>query len=65
MHTYTLECDTQAQARETREVLSNKLKVTGEILLRQAGGKWVLEVSSERQLREGSLEKLPGRLVPA
>lgn len=62
--TFTLEYENEQEAREVARKLWSTYGVTGELGIRPAGdGKWQLEVNSERDLRESTLEKLKGRRV--
>lgn len=58
--------DTEETLRQGARRLVTKLGVTGEIEMRPlAGGKWLLAVSSEKDLRDTTLEKLQGQQVDA
>lgn len=58
--------DTEAALRQGAKRLVSKLGVTGEIEMRPLpSGEWLLEVSSEKDLREAALEKLQGKRIDA
>jgi hypothetical protein len=58
--------DTEEALRQGARRLVSKFGVTGEIEMKPlAGGKWLLEVSSEKDLRDTTLEKLEGHRVDA
>ena len=61
---FTLEYDDERLVREEAATLMNKYGITGEIGVRPIGdGRWRLEVSAEKELREATLGKLRGRRV--
>lgn len=61
MHSFAFEFENEADVRETAKKLVEDLDVTGEINIKPLGdGRWRMEVSSERELRESTLEKLKG-----
>lgn len=58
--------DTEEALRQGARRLITKHGVTGEIEMKPLpGGKWLLEVSSEKDLRDTTLEKLQGKRVDA
>lgn len=58
---FTLEYDSRDEVREAVQVLVQRHNVTGEMSLRKAdNGKWILNVSSEKNLRDSTIEKLRG-----
>lgn len=63
MHAFALEFDTERDVRDEYKRLTQKMGLTGEFGIKPAGDKWRLEVVSERQVGEGTLAKLRGRLV--
>ncbi len=61
MHSFAFEFENEADLRETAKKLMDDLDVTGEINIKPLGeGRWRMEVNSERELRESTLEKLKG-----
>lgn len=66
LHSFAMVFDTEEAVRQGARRLMTKLGVTGEIQVRPLpDGKWLLEVSSEKVLRDSALEKLPGTRVSA
>ena len=56
--------DTEEALRQGARRLVGKFGVTGEIEMRPlTSGKWLLEVSSEKDLRDTTLEKLEGQRI--
>lgn len=61
MQSFAFEFENEADLREVAKKLVEDLDVTGEINIKPQGdGRWRMEVSSERELRESTLEKLKG-----
>lgn len=61
MQSFAFEFDNESDLRETARKLMEDLDVTGEINIKPlGGGRWRMDVSSERELRESTLEKLKG-----
>lgn len=59
MQHLVFECDNEEALKEVAEKLWHGLGVTGEMSGRPLpGGRWRLEVHSEKELREASLEKV-------
>lgn len=59
METLAFEFDTEKELRDTVKKLWEGLNVTGELAVRPLnGGRWRLEVTPEKELRESTLEKL-------
>ena len=66
MQQVILDFDTEQDLREAAKKLWDGYKVTGEMAIRPLGnGRWRLELSSEKELRESTLEKLNGKRVVA
>ncbi|RJQ05592.1 MAG: hypothetical protein C4551_09235 [Bacillota bacterium] len=66
MQSFAMIFDTEDALRNGARRLMTKHGVTGEIEMKPlAGGKWLLEVSSEKELRDTTLDKLQGRRVDA
>lgn len=64
MQSFAMVFDTEAAVRQGARRLVTKFGVTGEIEMRPLpGGQWLLEVSSEKDLRESTLDKLQGKRV--
>lgn len=64
IQSFGLEFDTEEEMLETAKKLWNVHKVTGEMeMVALPNGKWRLNIHSEKQLRDSTLEKLNGRLV--
>ena len=64
IQSFGLEFDTEEEMLETAKKLWNVHKVTGEMeMVALPNGKWRLNIQSEKQLRDSTLEKLNGRLV--
>lgn len=58
MQYLTFECATEAELRDLAKKLWEQHGVTGEMHMRAAsGGKWRLEIASEKELRDTTLEK--------
>lgn len=58
MQSFVLEFDSENDLREAAKKLWEGLKVTGEMGVKPLGnGRWRLEVNSEKEIRESSLEK--------
>lgn len=58
MQTLVLEFENEKDLRDTAKKLWEGLKVTGEMGVKPlANGRWRLEVNSEKELREATLEK--------
>lgn len=58
MQSFVLEFDNEKDLREATKKLWEGLKVTGEMGVKPLGnGRWRLEVNSEKEIREASLEK--------
>lgn len=61
MQSFAFEFDHESDLRQTAKKLIEDLDVTGEINIKPlGGGRWRMEVGSERELRESTLEKLKG-----
>lgn len=61
---FALDFEQEKEVREAAQALWHKHDVTGEVAIRRLdNGKWRLEVSSEKNLRETTLEKLKGQRV--
>ncbi len=66
MQSFALVFDTEEALRQGARRLVSRFGVTGEIEMRPlSGGQWLLEVSSEKDLRDTTLEKLQGKKVDA
>ncbi len=66
MQQVILDFDTEHDLREAAKKLWDGYKVTGEMAIRPLGnGRWRLELSSEKELRDSTLEKLNGQRVVA
>lgn len=64
MQTIVMEFDNEQQMREAQSRLWDKEKVTGEMGAKPlAGGRWRLELITEKPIKESLLEKLPGKVV--
>lgn len=64
MQSFAMIFDTEEALRQGARRLVGKLGVTGEIEMRPLpSGKWLLEVSSEKDLRDTALEKLEGQRI--
>jgi hypothetical protein len=58
LQSFVLEFDNEKDLREASKKLWDGLKVTGEMGVKPLGnGRWRLEVNSEKEIRESSLEK--------
>jgi hypothetical protein len=61
---FVMEFENRADLDKAVSHLWDRLGVTGETSIRPApGGHWMLEVSSEKSLREKSLARLNGKLL--
>lgn len=61
---FALEYDSRDDVKEAVRTLLQRHNVTGELALKKAeNGKWVLSVSSEKNLRDSTIEKLNGQRV--
>jgi hypothetical protein len=66
LQSFAIVFDTEEALRQGARRLVMKLGVTGEIGIKPlADGTWLLEVSSEKDVRDTTLEKLEGRRVDA
>lgn len=66
LQSFAIVFDSENETRQSAHRLVKKHGVTGEIEIRPlAGGKWLLQVSSEKDLRDTTLEKLAGQRVEA
>ena len=66
MQQVILDFDTEQDLREAAKKLWDGYKVTGEMAIRPLGnGRWRLELSSEKELRDSTLEKLNGKRLDA
>ncbi len=66
LQSFAMIFDTEDQLRQGARRLVTKYGVTGEIETRPLReGKWLLRVSSEKDLRDSTLEKLCGQRVDA
>ncbi|MBX5464686.1 MAG: hypothetical protein IRZ26_03930 [Clostridia bacterium] len=63
MNTYVIEFPDRAALDRALEHLWERLKISGELNAQPVGGRWRLEVTSEKPLRAGTLEKLGGKLL--
>lgn len=61
---FALDFEKEAEVRAAAEALWKKHRVTGELSVRRLdNGKWRLEVNSEKQLRESTIDKFNGKRV--
>ncbi len=61
---FVLEFDNERDLRAAEKKLWGRLGIRGELGIRPLDkGRWLMEVHSEKNLRETTLEKLPGRMV--
>lgn len=66
LQSFAMVFEKEEELRRSARRLVVNLGVTGEIEIRPLpGGKWLLEVSSEKDLRDTTLEKLRGQRVEA
>ncbi len=66
MQSFAMVFETEDELRQGTRRLIGKYGVTGEIEMRRLReGKWLLRVSSEKDVRETTLEKLCGTRVDA
>jgi len=64
VQSFAMVFDTEEALRQGARRLVGKFGVTGEIEMRPLpSGKWLLEVSSEKDLRDTALEKLEGQRI--
>ncbi len=64
MQSFAMVFDTEEALRQGARRLMSKHGVTGEIEMKPLpGGQWLLQVSSEKDLRDATLEKLQGRRI--
>ena len=64
MHSFILEFENEKDLREVARKLWDGLGVTGEMGIKPVGGgRWRLEVISEKEVRDSTLEKLKGTRV--
>jgi len=65
MVTFALEFDSEKELRQTAARLWTKLGVRGELGIRRVDERcWRLEVNSEKDLRQSTIDSLKGRPVP-
>jgi len=63
---FALEFRDEQSARKAADALWNKHKVTGEVdLIRTDNGTWRLDVHSEKNIREKTIESLGGKRIKA
>jgi len=66
LQSFAMVFDSKDVLRRSANRLIKRHGVTGEIEIRPlGGGKWLLQVSSEKDLRASTLEKLSGKRVDA
>ncbi len=64
MQVISLEFDSETDMQEATRKLWDEMKVTGEMQIKPTGiSRWRVDLNSEKDLRESTLEKLPGRRV--
>ncbi|HEY3315179.1 MAG TPA: hypothetical protein VGL40_07900 [Bacillota bacterium] len=63
MRSFALEFEKESDVREEYQRLTQKMGLTGEFGIKPTGGKWRLEVITERELGESAMAKLKGTLV--
>ncbi|MDI3297903.1 MAG: hypothetical protein QJR08_01910 [Bacillota bacterium] len=63
MNTYVIEFQDRAGLDRAIEHLWEHLKISGELNAQPVGNRWRLEVTTEKPLRSGTLEKLGGKLL--
>ncbi len=64
VRSFTIEFEKEDELRQVARRLVTRYGITGEIEMRpMPSGKWLLEVSSEKDLRDSTLEKLSGTRV--
>ncbi|MEW6723478.1 MAG: hypothetical protein AB1331_00960 [Bacillota bacterium] len=64
MYSLTVEFSSQTEIKGGLEGIWKRLGITGEIELRPAdNGRWILEIHSERKIRESALKGLNGRII--
>lgn len=61
---FALEFQDEKEMRAVAQRLWNRHKITGEMEMMPIGdGRWRLSVHSEKQLRQSTIDKLPGKPV--
>lgn len=62
MQIISLEFDNEKDLREATHRLWDDLKTSGEMQIKPIGsGRWRVDLHSEKDLRESTIEKLPGK----
>lgn len=64
MQVISFEFDSERDLQDATKKLWEDLKVTGEMQIKPIGnGRWRIDLNSEKDLRESTLEKFPGKRV--